>query len=79
MMILTDMDFCPSDCFYLGITEPEQRIAAEHQPHVCRKYNTRLYHLLDHPRIHKCEECKRGELIIATRIKPDLCADDEKN
>ena len=50
-------EFCPRDCEYLNMTEEQQDMSKATKPHVCLKYNTRLYHLTAHPDLYKCEEC----------------------
>ena len=52
-------DFCPRDCEHLSITEEQQQQQnrGNHVPHICLKYNVRLYHLLAHPDIYRCEKC----------------------
>ena len=55
-------DFCPKDCKYLNITEEQQQaikgaIPWIYKEHRCRKYNVRLYHMLAHPDLYKCEQC----------------------
>ena len=50
-------EFCPRDCEYLSITEKMQNLLHTTQPHVCLKHDTRLYHLLAHPDLWKCEQC----------------------
>lgn len=49
--------FCPRDCEHLSITEVEQNRCNIHFPHVCLKYDTKLYHLCAHPDLYKCEQC----------------------
>lgn len=51
-------EYCKPDCRYLSITE-EQQEGTKNHPHICLKYNVRLYHLLAHPHIYKCEQCYR--------------------
>jgi hypothetical protein len=52
-------DFCPRDCEHLSITEEQQRHQnrGNHTPHICLKYDVRLYHLLAHPDLYRCERC----------------------
>lgn len=50
-------EYCKSDCRYLSITEERQQEGTKNPPHICLKYNVRLYHLLAHPYIYKCEQC----------------------
>ena len=50
-------DYCQRDCEYLSLTEKMQNLLNTSQPHVCLKYDTRLYHLLAHPDLYKCEQC----------------------
>lgn len=52
-------DFCPRDCKHLSITEErqQQQNRGNHAPHTCLKYNVRLYHLLAHPDLYRCERC----------------------
>lgn len=53
--------FCNEDCIYLSCSECAQyyyrKANKENIPHVCNKYNKRLYHWEYHPRICKCNEC----------------------
>ena len=38
-------EFCIRDCEHLSITEAEQsKSNNHHKPHVCLKYNTRVFH-----------------------------------
>lgn len=55
-------EYCPRDCKYLNITEEEQQkfkndLPDEYRYHKCLKYDARLWHLLAHPDLYKCEEC----------------------
>jgi hypothetical protein len=52
-------DFCPRDCKFLSLTEEQQQQQnrGNHTPHICLKYDTKLYHLLAHPDLYKCERC----------------------
>lgn len=52
-------EYCKPDCRYLNITEEQQQEGTKSPPHICLKYNVRLYHLLVHPYIYKCEQCYR--------------------
>lgn len=52
-------EYCKPDCEYLSITEERQQACTKNPPHICLKYNVRLYHLLAHPYIYKCEQCYR--------------------
>ena len=57
-------DFCTRDCKYLNIIEDEQELQHKiKQPHICLKYNTRVYHSLPfyaHPELFKCEKCRNN-------------------
>jgi hypothetical protein len=50
-------EFCSRDCKYLNITEEQQNMLGTSQPHICIKYDTRLYHLMAHPELYRCEKC----------------------
>jgi hypothetical protein len=54
------MRFCKDDCKYLSITEEQQQIVgSKKNPHICTKYNYRVYHMQYHPqlvRLGKCDE-----------------------
>ena len=50
-------EFCPRDCEYLSITEAEQNKCNTHWPHICNKYDVKLFHLLAHSDLWKCEQC----------------------
>lgn len=56
-------DFCPQDCKYLSISEEHQEIYRKINKvvleHRCYKYDVKLYHMLAHPDLYKCEECYR--------------------
>ena len=60
-----DKEYCPQDCEYLSLKESEQYVLFKKLgsifPHVCNKYNKRLYHLLAHPDLYKCKECIKNE------------------
>jgi hypothetical protein len=51
--------FCPRDCEHLSITEEQQQLQnrGNHTPHICLKYDTKLFHLLAHPDLYRCEKC----------------------
>lgn len=50
-------EFCPRDCKYLNLTEEKQNMLDEPALHKCLKYKVRLYHMLAHPELYRCEEC----------------------
>ena len=50
-------EFCPRNCKYLNMTEKQQTWLNTKQHHICTKYDVRLYHLLAHPDLWKCEQC----------------------
>lgn len=50
-------EYCKPDCKYLSITEEQQQKCNKNTPHICLKYNVRLYHLMAHPHLYKCEQC----------------------
>jgi hypothetical protein len=56
-------DFCPRDCKYLSVSEEKQKVtdkvSRKAYEHRCWKYDVKLYHLLAHPDLYKCEECYR--------------------
>lgn len=59
-------EFCPMICEHLNITEQDQselkKNTGKTTPHWCLKYDIKLYHLLAHPRIFKCNQCyQEGE------------------
>ena len=58
-------EYCPRDCRYLNITEKRQdelkNLTGVNTHHKCMKYNVRLYHMLAHPDLYKCEECFKEE------------------
>lgn len=59
-------EYCPRECPYLNITEENQQkfktdLPDEFRVHICLKYNARLWHLLAHPDLYKCNECYRSE------------------
>lgn len=58
-------EYCPRDCEHLSLKESEQANVAKKlgflPPHVCNKYNKKLYHLLAHPDLYKCNECYYSE------------------
>ena len=51
--------FCPRNCEHLSITEEQQQqhLRGNHMPHICLKYDTKLFHLLAHPDLYRCERC----------------------
>lgn len=60
-------DYCPRDCKHLNITEYQQdmlkgNIPDEYRHHYCLKYGVRLWHLLAHPNLYRCEACLKVEL-----------------
>lgn len=56
-MMNMNNEFCPRDCEYLSITEAEQNKCNTHWPHICNKYDTKLYHFYAHPDLYKCDKC----------------------
>lgn len=56
-MMIMNNEFCPRNCEYLSITEKMQDLLDTPRPHVCLKYDTRLYHLLAHPDLYRCDKC----------------------
>lgn len=50
-------EYCKPDCEHLSITEEQQQACTKNPPHICFKYSIRLYHMLAHPNIYKCEQC----------------------
>lgn len=54
-------EYCPTDCEYLSLKESEQASLTKKlgfiPPHICNKYDQKLYHLLAHPKLYKCKEC----------------------
>jgi hypothetical protein len=54
-------EYCPIDCEHLSLKESEQVSLTKKlgfiPPHVCNKYEQKLYHFLAHPKLYKCEEC----------------------
>lgn len=48
-----------NSCPYISIRESEQ--TSNKEPHVCRKYNKKLYHRGQHPAIPKLPECKEAD------------------
>lgn len=48
--------FC-GECCYLSITEEEQNKIRPTPEHICNKYNVKLYHLIYHPKILRCNQC----------------------
>jgi len=49
--------YCKTDCKYLSITEENQNKQKIKDNHFCYKFEIKLFHYLDHPNIHRCEEC----------------------
>ena len=49
--------FCPVNCEHLSVTEEMQNILGTGQPHICLKYDTKLYHLYAHPELYRCDKC----------------------
>lgn len=54
-------EFCPRDCEHLSVTETEQNNGKMYQPHICTKYDVKLYHLLAHPDLYRCEQCYKED------------------
>jgi hypothetical protein len=50
-------EFCPRNCEHLNMTEKQQVWLNTTKPHICKKYDVRLYHLLAHPDLYRCEQC----------------------
>jgi hypothetical protein len=50
-------DFCPRNCPHLNMTEKQQVWLNTTKPHICTKYDVKLYHLLAHPDLYRCEQC----------------------
>ena len=55
----TSNRFCRANCCYLEPKEEGQSNRKE--PHICRKFSTRVYHLGSHPKLNKCSECLTSE------------------
>lgn len=57
-------EFCPKDCKYLTLTELQQDnlFKAIHRiyPHMCSKYEAKLYHMWAHPDLYRCEACLKN-------------------
>jgi hypothetical protein len=49
--------FCPADCEHLDPAESSQ--TRKKEPHICRKYQTQVYHEIFHPKLVRCNECQR--------------------
>lgn len=62
-------EYCKPDCRYLNITEEQQQEGTKSPPHICLKYNVRLYHLLAHPYIYKCEQCYRESSVSKREVE----------
>ena len=64
---MTNSEYCPQDCCYLSLTEKRQNelknITGMNSHHFCKKYNVRLYHLLAHPNLYRCEQCLNGNIV----------------
>lgn len=58
---MINSEYCSQDCVYLSLTEDRQRelknLTGMTTHHFCNKYKVRLYHLLAHPNLYKCEQC----------------------
>ena len=50
-------DLCPRDCKYLSHTEHDQNTSDQSVLHKCLKYDIRLFRLLAHPDLYKCDQC----------------------
>lgn len=53
-----------NDCKYLNITEIEQRLSKNHIPHICTKYNLRVFHYsnnINAYQLYPCQECLKKE------------------
>jgi hypothetical protein len=53
--------FCPQDCEYLSLTEAEQDAdpKGRYKDHRCNALNVKLYHLHDHPNLHRHANCPK--------------------
>lgn len=63
---MVDM-FCPRDCEHLNFSESEQEyvhaLTKTMPAHWCEKYDTRLWHILAHPDLYKCEQCLNDNIV----------------
>ena len=59
-------NFCPINCEFLSITEEEQNNQKNviRPPHICNRYNKKLFHAQYHPNIIRTEECDLPVYII---------------
>lgn len=53
--------YCPENCSMMNHNESGQelyrKLTGRMEPHNCLLFNKQLYHLGQHPKIHKCDEC----------------------
>jgi len=56
-IIQGQLQLCDDGCRFLSITEEEQNKLKPKPNHICLKYNTRVKHVIYHPRLMRCREC----------------------
>ena len=61
--------YCKPDCEHLNITEEQQQACTKNPPHICLRYNVRLYHMLAHPNIYKCEQCYMESILKRPEVE----------
>ena len=55
------MEYC-DNCKYLSLTEKEQKkLSMSHLDHKCKLLNKRVFHLGQHPKLPKLEDCPLKE------------------
>lgn len=60
-------ELCPQNCEWLNLSEAQQNkiydLTGEKPNHFCIRYGVRLYHMLAHPGLYKCEDCIKNETL----------------
>lgn len=54
-MLTMSKYICNQECEYLSLKEIDQKDKTK--PHMCNKFNVKLYHKQAHPNLIKCKEC----------------------
>ena len=59
--------YCPQNCKWLNISEAQQNkiyeLTGKKPNHFCIRYGVRLFHMLAHPGLYKCEQCLNSNIV----------------
>jgi hypothetical protein len=52
---IKDKDICYPNCKFLT---PKEKDQIKNEPHICSKFNQRVFHFNCEPNLFRCEECQ---------------------